>query len=1214
MTPPDAGTGGIPLQRLSCPYVGLQPFRTEHAPFFFGRERDQRLIIANLVAQPLTILYGASGVGKSSVLNAGVVPQLHRQRPAAPVIVFSEWARADFRRELARRCIEAAWATGTSQPKPSDELPLDVVLRACAEAAHETIAVIFDQFEEYFVYQPKATAADSFEAEFARAVNREDVDVGFLLALRDDGLAKLDRFQERIPNLLSNRLRLRHLDEAGARMAVRGPLDAWNASLAPGEQAVTADDALLDALIPEVRVGRVSVARRAGTGSAAQDHEDETRIEAPFLQLVLLRLWEKEQEQRSNRLRPETLQSLGGAKAIVGQHLDVEMARLNEIERAVCASIFDRLVTPTGSKIACSLAALAGWAGPALAPHVPDVLQALCRARILRPTELTDERDKDAFEVFHDVLAPAILDWRSRYITAREQEAAVQRERSEAAERAERERDELNRRAERQQAAIKRRSLVRLLVASGVLIVIAVAGWCYSFIEGTRAAANHLAAEALLAVSRDDPPRALDLALKSVARTAAWALPATSAGEDALRQSLRILPNREQKIEVADEVGAVAVSPDGQLVASGGKDKAVTLWELRDRQLSRYGAPLPQEEIVRELMFLRPGNPAEPGRLLVVAGSAVRMIDLARPEAKPTLFEHGSPIYHAFTVSADQRRMVTAGWAGDGRAAVMKVWSLQAPDVPAVELDLHGAWAMNLAFSPDGCCVATALVQTGGVGRTFTDIWSIASRQQIASVPNPTASDAVSFLPPDGNALITIGRGGLARIFRPANGDLRSLLATAAGRSLQPGEVATIGAAPAPPAEPAAITWETAVLAGHTDRIRDLAITADGNRLATAAGDGTVRIWDAAGGQTLFTLRGHTRYVEAATFTPDGRYLISGSRDRTLRLWDVGRHAGGVNAIAYAPEGDRVATAGVDGTVKLWDVSGDIPLLQRTLLGHRQEVYRLAFDPSGEWLASVGFDNQVYLWPLAADDPPIRLADHADQLRDIGFDGQGRWLASVAADGTAHLYDFRALTAAIQQAAAALPPPPPLVVRHDPGRSSTQVHSVALGPRLWATGGSDGVLRLWGWDGEDRGRITARGVTIVRDLAFSPDGRELAALGTRTVLIWPESGFGVAGARPRRVDLGRNCSSVSYANGGTLVVGCWDGSVSLFDAGSGELIRTVTPHNDRVNTATLSPDGRRLATASADGTFLVAPLDFRALRDLALRLQSFTRAASSAAD
>ena len=207
------------------PYVGLEPLRAQDRPYLKGREDDQRVVIANLRTASLTILYGAAGVGKSTLLLAGVVPQLQQDFPRTPVVVFRDWINADYPRRLARTCIDVTWRLGTDHPRPAEDRPLDELLRACAEASRSTVLVLLDQFEEYLQYHPKSDAAESFEAQFARAVNREDVDVGFLISVRESSLPKLDRFRERIPQLLGNSLRLKHLDEAAQYSeALRGSL------------------------------------------------------------------------------------------------------------------------------------------------------------------------------------------------------------------------------------------------------------------------------------------------------------------------------------------------------------------------------------------------------------------------------------------------------------------------------------------------------------------------------------------------------------------------------------------------------------------------------------------------------------------------------------------------------------------------------------------------------------------------------------------------------------------------------------------------------------------------------------------------------------------------------------------------------------------------------------------------------------------------------
>ena len=363
----------------------------------------------------MTVLYGASGVGKSSVLLAGVVPML-RKKPRTAVVVFREWHRPDFLAALKKECIDRLPDPTTDKAKKLADKPLDEILHHVADTLGGTVLLLFDQFEEYFLYHPEMEAGNSFDGEFARAVNRTDVDAGFLLALRDDGLSGLDRFKARIPNLMGNLLRLRHLDEAAAEEAVRKPLAAWNERLENPEEAVNIEDALVREIIEQVRSGAGFLSPTEGAGQP-QAVEDATRIETPFLQLVLTRLWEEESAAGSRILRSATLENLGGAREIVRTHLDAAMAKLAPAEQELCAGFFDRMVTPSGTKVACRLDDLHNWAGNQ-ANRVLPTLQVLSDSRILRtiaaPSSLHGKTSW--YEIFHDVLAPAVLVWRRRFI------------------------------------------------------------------------------------------------------------------------------------------------------------------------------------------------------------------------------------------------------------------------------------------------------------------------------------------------------------------------------------------------------------------------------------------------------------------------------------------------------------------------------------------------------------------------------------------------------------------------------------------------------------------------------------------------------------------------------------------------------------------------------------------------------------------------------
>lgn len=416
---------------VESPYVGLQPYSAKDQKYFFGRERDSRIIASNLFAAPLTVLYGSSGVGKSSVLQAGVIPVL-RNSPKTAVVSFQRWPEKDPIQILKNECLEAIRVAGYEVPQVDMSLPFDEFLFQAAQAFRGSILIILDQFEEYFLYHREAEG--TFDAEFARAVNREDIDANFLIALREDSLSMLDRFRTRIPNLLGNSLRLRHLDGKSAREAICKPLEVYNQEH-PDQTQISIEPDLVEALIHDVRAGKLTIGQ-GGQGGAEDRNgmpDADVRIEAPFLQLVLTRLWDKEIHQNSSQLRLETLNALGGALKIVQTHLDHVMSNLPPGDQEIAANIFRYLVTPSGTKIAYEVQDLASYYDESTptketAKTLEPVLNKLAQGnvRVLRRVSLPGEPSR--YEIYHDVLAPAILDWRARYRKGKEldQELAKQ--------------------------------------------------------------------------------------------------------------------------------------------------------------------------------------------------------------------------------------------------------------------------------------------------------------------------------------------------------------------------------------------------------------------------------------------------------------------------------------------------------------------------------------------------------------------------------------------------------------------------------------------------------------------------------------------------------------------------------------------------------------------------------------------------------------------
>ncbi|MEP7200127.1 MAG: AAA family ATPase, partial [Chloroflexota bacterium] len=448
----------------ACPYVGLVPYTEADAPFFFGRDSERDTIITNLLSSRLLLLYGPSGVGKSSVLRAGVVHALRaqiernlaeRNEPEFIVVYFNNW------RDEPLAGLVAAVGAGLA-PAPNGQpsagqpsagqphglkdhlgLPLHEILESVANQTNADLLIILDQFEEYFLYHANEDGAGTFFAEFPRAVNRAGLRANFLVSIREDALAKLDRFKGHIPSLFDNYLRIEHLDRDAAREAIEQPLAEYNRRLPAEAQPVSIEPALVEAVLAQVQTGQVVIGEQGrGVAHAAAD---DARIETPYLQLVLERLWKEDVETlHVTSLQLATLTRLHGAQGIVQTHLDTLMQGLSAAEQAICSSFFDRLVTPSGAKIAQTRDDLVQYSQQSEAAVTP-VLTKLGDARILRPVAPPlDQPEATRYEIFHDVLAPALLDWRRRYEEGRERERFRQEEeaRQAQARRAEQERRE----------------------------------------------------------------------------------------------------------------------------------------------------------------------------------------------------------------------------------------------------------------------------------------------------------------------------------------------------------------------------------------------------------------------------------------------------------------------------------------------------------------------------------------------------------------------------------------------------------------------------------------------------------------------------------------------------------------------------------------------------------------------------------------------------
>lgn len=1056
------------MSAIGEPFKGLARFEDSDgdAALFFGRERDREIIAANLLASRLTVLYGESGVGKSSLLRAGIAHRLRSLPEPLVVVVFDAW-QSDPVVALSRALADASGI----EPGPT----LADTLEACVAVAGGEVYVLLDQFDEYFLYHHDEAGPDTFAEQLPESIVRPGLRASFLIALREETLAKLDSFKGRIPNLFGNYLRLEHLDRAGARAAIVGPVEHVNAAAPPGDR-VAIEPALVEAVLDEVTAGKLDLGH-GGKGAVAPAPDG--RIETPYLQLVMQRLWAAEAEAGSRTLRLETLRSLGGSEQIVREQLRGALEALPPEQQDLAAAVFNHLVTPSGTKIAHSAADLARYAHveeDALAP----VLSRLAADRILRPVA------EGRYEIYHDVLADAALAWQRAHDV----------DRTLALERA--------------AAGRRHRRLVLALAAAGVVVaamaavtVFALAQRSDARTEARKAHARELDATAV-SLLQTDPGSGLRLAVR-----AARLEPSVQA-ENVLRQAL--LASRERAVLPANGVVRLArYSPDGRRILVAGDDGHARVYDAATHALL---VTLVHGPAVRDAAFL-PG-----GRLVVTAGAdgTVRVWRHADGRLLRVL-RHGAPLT-ALAVSGDGR--LVAG-VGGGRATVW--WAVDGRRVVVVH---SGRPLTDVALSANGRLAALA-----GLSRRALVVDTSTGR--IVHRLDQGASVTSLAFGPGGRALVTTGKNGSARVWDPRSGRLRLELRAGSGQMLDAAfsprgtNVATVGS------DGIGRIWRVSSgalvsnLVGHTNPVTGVAFSPDGFFAVTTSSDRTARVWKVDTGDERAVLAGHAESVRAASFSPNGTSVLTASDDGTARIWDPtvqpklreltggrgpdvradyvpgglvlvagetgarlvraadGRMTrrlaiGPVAASAVGPDGSSVALA-TGRRLTVHDLAeGAAP----SIIPQPAGVQAIAYSPDGTMLAVAGADGLVRLWSLGGK--PLRdLRGHRAAATDVAWSPDGSRLVSGSRDATARIWD-------VPSGANAH------VLRGHTG----PVNSVAFAPdgRSVLTAGRDGDARLWDAETGAQRQLLRWHFGSIADASFSPDGRWIVTAGPATAQLW----------------------------------------------------------------------------------------------------------------
>jgi WD40 repeat protein len=1152
----------------SSPYKGLKRFNVKDRDRFFGRDKLIARLLDAVNRSNLSLVLGASGSGKSSVVRAGLIPEIEKSLESQTFYDFIFTPNQDPFDSLYRCLLseEKDYSFRKAEAEIAKEAKADTLPKVISRLRknEERWLIFVDQFEELFTICDDPGKRKNFVTGLVQIAKSKNSFVKIVLAMRSDFLEQFSFYPDLGAIANQNNIHLvteMYPDEL--RQAIEQPA---------AKHGVVFEEGLVEQIIKEVEGQKGYL---------------------PLLQYTLNLLWENECntpsadgrfEIEDRTLNEASYRALEGVRGALQNRVNGIYRNLNQDEQTSTKQMFLKLVnivdTESGSKAVSRRAYRDEFVGESVEKLLEQFIDAnllVSSSNYSKPEELqTSDKNRlkqsATVEIAHEIL---LASWdKLKGWLAEEKEAIVQKNLLASEVRRWQEtllKDKLN----AQEDLLKGSRLAQVVEFRDKDAFQNLGGLSEQ-------------EEKFINTSVEEKERLQQRDLK-IAQDLA----------EANAKALQEAEKREEEQKKANKkliygsifLGFVSFVAIGVGVLAWQKTQQAELNQAES--LGRYAVSL----VVNEHRDLDAFVQAiKAGRILQTQHTTNPIVVNALQEALSNQTEQNRLIGHkdvVWSVAISNKGKTLVSGSGDN---TIKVWDLE-KGVLLHTLQGHKGGVWSVAISPDG-----KTLFSGGKDKTIK-IWDLEKGGDPRTLQGHTDGIWSLVISPDGKTLFSgskdktikiwnLEKGGDPRTLQGHTDWVKSLALSADGKTLVSGSY-----------DETIKVWDLEkggdprTLRGHKSSVTSLSLSADGKTLVSSSFvDNTIKIWNLEKGGDPEILEDNTYGITSVALSPDGKTLVFAGQDNTIntiKVWDLGNevllntfqgHTDAVKSLALSNDGKTLVSGSQDITIKVWNLKKEREPL--TLQGHTGTINRVArkgdsvvLSDDRKTLVSGGGDNTIKVWNLEKGGVPRTLQGHTDWVKSLALSADGKTLVSDSYDATIKVWDLEKGG-------------DPRILRGH--KSPVTSLSLSADGKTLVSGSDDKTIKIWDLEkgGDPR---TLQGHTAGgKSLALSADGKTLVSGGDdKTIKVWDLE----KGGDPRTFQ-GHQHSVLSLflsVDNKTLVSGSGDNTIKIWDLERGVLLNTLRGHTGWVNSVALSRDGKILVSGSFDGTIKVWDFDLDSL-------------------